>query len=151
MNKLFLCTRVKYDTKTKKGGVCTIVYSFHGEKILHTSEINLNKRRLTLLGILRGLEALNGIMPAQLQIDGKVGAELREQITTGQWTTETEDIDLIEKVREYLLMTDFVFRNAKDCSGKSMVEKAAFYAAANVGVAHIPCLDKPVIYAGPTE
>lgn len=149
MNKLFLCTRVKHDTKTQKGGVCTIVYSFNGEKIFHISEINVSKRRLTLLGILKGLEALNNVIPAHLQIDGKVSAELREQIRTGQWSNETEDVDLIEKIRGYLSFADCVFRNAKDHAGKAMVEKATFYAAANVGVGYLPCNETPIVFSGP--
>ena len=151
MNKVFLCTRVKYDTKTKKGGVCTIVYSFQGEKIIHLSEINVSKRRLILMGILKGLESIQGMIPAEIQIDGGVGAEIREVIKTRFPSQDTEDYDLLLKIIENLSSLSYVWRKAKDYSGKSMVEKAAFYAVANVGVGYIPGFDKPVVYAGPTE
>lgn len=149
MNKAFLCTRVKYDAKTKKGGICTILYTFNGEKVLHQSEVNYSKEELKLLGLALGLESLAGHAPMDLQIDAKLNAESMQQINTGVLNTNSEEPNLIVRVRNAMKPFYCSFKRGKYNAAIAMVDKADFYAASNLGVGYIPGNDTPIIFSGP--
>lgn len=149
MNKAFLCTRVKYDAKTKKGGICSVLYTFYGEKVLHQSEVNYTKEDLKLLGLALALESLAGHAPMALQIDAKLNADSMQQINTGVLNTDSEEPNLIVRVRNAMKPFYCTFKKGRYNAAIAMMDKAEFYAAANVGVGYIPGNETPIIISGP--